>query len=111
MPGIELSREQRRGAIAAIQHYFEEERGESVGELAALLFLDFFAEEIGEIFYNKGVDDAQVLLRRQWPALDDELEVIKMPERRPSRTGDAEDDDAGKDDDAEEGRDAEEDDD
>lgn len=109
MPGIKLSREQRRGAIAAIQRYFEEERGEPVGELAALLLLDFFAEEIGEIFYNKGVDDAQVLLRRQWSALDDELEVIKMPERRPSRTGD-EEEDAGEDDDAE-ADDAEEDDD
>ena len=100
MPGIKLSREQRRGAIAAIQRYFEEERGEPVGELAALLLLDFFAEEIGEIFYNKGVDDAQVLLRRQWSALDDELEVIKMSERRPSRTGD-EEEDVGEDDDAE----------
>ena len=72
MAEIKLSREQRRGAIAAIQRYFEEERGESVGELAAMLFLDFLVEEIGEIFYNKGVDDAQVLLRRQWSALDDE---------------------------------------
>lgn len=84
MPGIELSPEQRRGAIAAIQRYFETEREEPIGELAAMLFLDFLAEEIGEIFYNRGVDDAQALLRRQWTALDDELEVIKMPERRPA---------------------------
>jgi uncharacterized protein (DUF2164 family) len=88
VPGIELSPEQRRGAIAAIQRYFENERAESIGELAALLLLDFFAEEIGEVFYNRGVDDAQALLRRQWTALDDELEVIKMPERRPSDPGD-----------------------
>ncbi len=101
MPGIKLSREQRRGAIAAIQRYFEEERGEPVGELAALLLLDFFAEEIGEIFYNKGVDDAQVLLRRQWSALDDELEVIKMPERRPTKAGDEDEEDVGEEDDAE----------
>ena len=47
MAEIKLSREQRRGAIAAIQRYFEEERGESVGELAAMLFLDFLVEEIG----------------------------------------------------------------
>jgi uncharacterized protein (DUF2164 family) len=84
VPGIELSPEQRRGAIAAIQRYFENERDESMGELAAMLLLDFLAEEIGEVFYNRGVDDAQALLRRQWTALDDELEVIKMPERRPS---------------------------
>ena len=69
VPGIELSPEQRRGAIAALQRYFEQERDESIGELAAMLLLDFLAEEIGEIFYNKGVDDAQVLLRRQWTAL------------------------------------------
>ena len=98
MAEIKLSREQRRGAIAAIQRYYEEERGESVGELAAMLFLDFLVEEIGEIFYNKGVDDAQVLLRRQWSALDDELEVIKMPVRRPSTVNeddDADDEDEG----------------
>ncbi len=92
MAEIKLSREQRRGAIAAIQRYFEEERGESVGELAAMLFLDFLVEEIGEIFYNKGVDDAQVLLR-QWSALDDELEVIKMPVRRPSTVNEDDDED------------------
>jgi uncharacterized protein (DUF2164 family) len=88
VPGIELSPEQRRGAIAAIQRYFENERDESMGELAAMLLLDFLAEEIGEVFYNRGVDDAQALLRRQWTALDDELEVIKMPERSPAERDD-----------------------
>jgi uncharacterized protein (DUF2164 family) len=83
MASIELSPEQRRGAIAAIQRYFEDERDEPIGELGAMLFLDFLADEIGEIFYNRGVDDAQALLRRQWSALDDELEVIKLPERHP----------------------------
>ena len=67
-----------------------------------MLFLDFLAEEIGEVFYNKGVDDAQVLLRRQWSALDDELEVIKLPERHPSTAGDeAHEDDKDEDEDAE----------
>ncbi len=83
MASIELSPEQRRAAIAALQRYFEEERDETIGELAAMLLLDFLADEVGEIFYNRGVDDAQALLRRQWTALDDELEVIKLPERQP----------------------------
>lgn len=83
MASIELSREQRRAAITALQSYFEAERDEPIGELAAMLLLDFLAAEIGEIFYNKGVDDAQVQLRRQWAALDDDLEVLKLPERHP----------------------------
>jgi uncharacterized protein (DUF2164 family) len=44
--------------IEQIKIFFEEERGEDLGDLAAMLVLDFFMEDIGIEAYNQGVRDA-----------------------------------------------------
>lgn len=56
---FQLSDEQKNKAIEAIRVFFENERDESIGDLAAMLVLDFFSEELGAVYYNKGVEDAR----------------------------------------------------
>ena len=55
---IELRKEQKDVLVAAIRKYFQEERGQDLGDLAALLILDFITEKLGPEFYNMGVQDA-----------------------------------------------------
>ncbi|MCF7792890.1 MAG: DUF2164 domain-containing protein [Candidatus Cloacimonetes bacterium] len=55
---IELSQEQREKIIEEIISFFYNERNEEIGELAAILLLDFFTKKIGPFFYNEGIKDA-----------------------------------------------------
>lgn len=70
---IELSKEDRAQAIESIQRYFQQERDEKLGNIAAAGLLAFVLEEIGPSVYNKGVADAQERLQARVAELDFEV--------------------------------------
>lgn len=85
---IELSKEDRQQAIASIERYFLEDRGEKIGNLAAGGLLGFFLEEIAPSVYNKGVADAQERMQARLGELDfevheDEFAYWRKRERSP----------------------------
>jgi len=55
---IELSKEQKSAMITAIKGFFYNERDEEMGDLAAILLLDFITESLAPEFYNQGIYDA-----------------------------------------------------
>lgn len=57
-----------------IKQYFLEERGEELGDLAAMLILEFFANKLAPHFYNKGIQDGHDFLSQR---LDDIFELNK----------------------------------
>lgn len=70
---IELSKEDRKEAVASIERYFQENMEEKIGNIAAGALLGFFLEEVGPIVYNKGVADVQERLQSRISEVD--LEV------------------------------------
>lgn len=44
--------------VEKIKYYFQNERDEELGDLAAGLILDFIIDELSPEFYNKGVYDS-----------------------------------------------------
>lgn len=70
---IELSKQARDEAIASIQHYFERNLPDPIGELPAGLLLNFFVEEIGPVIYNQAIKDAQTRMQQRVADLDGEL--------------------------------------
>ncbi|QNI33255.1 DUF2164 domain-containing protein [Alloacidobacterium dinghuense] len=70
---IELPKPVRAQAITSIQHYFEENMSEPIGELAAGLLLSFFIEEIGPVIYNHAISEAQTRLQQRVSDLNGEL--------------------------------------
>lgn len=55
---IKVPKEKRDEFIKLIKNYFEEERDEEIGELAASMILDFISKEIAPEYYNQGILDA-----------------------------------------------------
>ncbi|MHC1770296.1 MAG: DUF2164 domain-containing protein [Flexilinea sp.] len=55
---IELSKEKKEKLISEIKTYFEKERDEVLGDLAAMLILDFITEKLAPEYYNQGVFDS-----------------------------------------------------
>lgn len=55
---IKLDKEDKEYIVSQIIEYFEKEKNEEIGNLAATLYLDFITENIGPYFYNQGVKDS-----------------------------------------------------
>lgn len=56
---LTLSDETRATAIESIRQYFLENMDREIGDLKAMLLLDFFLEEIAPSVYNHAIADAQ----------------------------------------------------
>lgn len=70
---LTLTPEAQQQAIASIERYFREHMDEPIGNVAAGGLLKFLVEEIGPVFYNQGVADAQESLQARVAELDVEV--------------------------------------
>ena len=60
---ISLPDEARKRAIKSIKRYSEEKLESEMGDLRAILLLDFFLEELAPTVYNQAIMDAQAFLQ------------------------------------------------
>lgn len=67
---IEISQETKQQLIESIKQYFVENMDEEVGDLKALLLLEFCLKEIGPTIYNRAISDAQTFMRDKVADLD-----------------------------------------
>ena len=67
---IELPKEVQSRLIGSIQHYFQENMEEEIGDLKAMLLLEFCLKEIGPTIYNQAVGDAQKFMNDRVVELD-----------------------------------------
>lgn len=65
--------------IAKIQRYFNAELGQDIGGFEAEFLLDFFANEVGNFFYNRGLYDAQAILSSKMDDLNDAIYQLEKP--------------------------------
>ena len=70
MSEIKFSKEEKEALIPKIKMYLKEELDVDVGNFDSEFLLDFFSEEIGPYFYNRGIRDSLDML-------DSRLEEVK----------------------------------
>lgn len=81
MLSIKLPKEQKEEIVQSVQAYFEEERSESIGQLAAEQLIDFMIGELGPYIYNKAIEDARMMITGKMAQIDDELYALEKPLR------------------------------
>ena len=79
MKPIKFSREETKAIVSEIQDYFREELDQRIGDIPAEMLLMFFSERIGAYFYNRGIYDAQGLLKGQIDDLTDAIFALEQP--------------------------------
>lgn len=79
MSEIAFTREEREIMCRKIQLYLREELGQEVGQFDAGFLLDFFAEEIGTFFYNRGLYDAQAILETRLENIAEAIYELEKP--------------------------------
>ena len=79
MAEITFTRDERDIICRKIQLYMREELEQEVGQFDAGFLLDFFAEEIGPYFYNRGLYDAQAILESRLENIAEAIYDIEKP--------------------------------
>jgi|BioPla2DNA2_1021312.scaffolds.fasta_scaffold415903_1 uncharacterized protein (DUF2164 family) len=83
---IKLPKEQKDMIVRDLKAFFEEERSETIGNLAAEQFIDFMIKEVGPFLYNKGIEDARQLVMEQLAFVEEELYSLQRPIRNMKMT-------------------------
>lgn len=74
-----ITQEQKALLISQVQTYFEVERSEEIGQLAAGNLLDFMLRQLGPIVYNQAIGDARTLILQQMAQIEDETYALEKP--------------------------------
>lgn len=79
MEKIEFSKKEKEIMIQKVKMYFREELTQEIGNFDAEFLIDFFAEEIGGFFYNRGLYDAETLISEKVLEISDLLLQLEKP--------------------------------
>lgn len=81
MAEIKFTKEETELIVKKIQFYFRDELDSDIGQFDAQFLLDFFMEEVGAYFYNRGLYDAQTILEHRLEEITDAIyELEKVTE-------------------------------
>ncbi len=68
---IKLQEETEKYLLGSIKRFFSEELEQDIGDLKAMLALDFFVREIGPSVYNQAIADAQTFMAEKVSDMSD----------------------------------------
>lgn len=71
-----LDPEKKQNAINELISFFENERNEKIGIIAAEEILNFFLESVGGEIYNQGITDARLTLERRFEDMKYDLDDL-----------------------------------
>lgn len=79
MAEIKFSTTQRTEIIDKIQRYFSAELEQELEQFDADFLLDFFANNIGNYFYNQGLYDAQQIITDKVEQIAETIVELEKP--------------------------------
>lgn len=79
MTSITFSAPEKAAIVDKVKAYFNEKLDQEIGGFDAEFLIDFFAEEMGAHFYNRGLHDAQALIARKVDELADSIYDLEKP--------------------------------
>jgi len=79
MSEIKFSREEKERIVKKVETYFSNELDQEIGNFEAEFLIDFFADEIGAYFYNRGLSDAHVLFTEKVEELSYTIQELEKP--------------------------------
>lgn len=81
MADIKFTPAEKAAITQKIKLFFSQELKQEIGRFEAEFFLDFFSEEIGSYYYNRGLYDAQTIIAAKLEDLQDvDLQLEKPTE-------------------------------
>jgi uncharacterized protein (DUF2164 family) len=79
LANIEFSKDDKDFIVGKIQQYFNQALDQELAQFDAEFLLDFFSEQIGGLYYNQGLYDAQAVLVNKLESITDAISEIEKP--------------------------------
>ena len=79
MHKIEFTKDEKDILVRKIQMYFREELDQEIGQFPAEFLLDFFTEEVGAFYYNRGLFDAQAVVQKRVDSISEAIDELEQP--------------------------------
>jgi uncharacterized protein (DUF2164 family) len=79
MAKIEFNKDEKEVLTRKIQLYFNQELNQQIGQFDAEFLLDFFTEEVGAFYYNRGLMDAQAVIQDRVETIADAIFELEKP--------------------------------
>lgn len=76
---IKFSKDETEVLTRKIQLYFNDELDQEIGQFPAQFLLEFFTEEIGPYYYNRGLLDAQTVLEARVEGVTEAIYELEKP--------------------------------
>jgi len=82
MSDIKFTQEEKETLIPKIKMYLNDELDFEIGNFDAEFLLDFFIEEVGPYFYNRGIKDSIDMLDTRMEEVRESIYVLEKVEKR-----------------------------
>jgi uncharacterized protein (DUF2164 family) len=79
MEKLEFTPAEKNKIVQKVKMYFLQELDQEIGNFDAEFLIDFFAEEVGAYFYNRGLYDAQAVFSQKVDELADSIYELERP--------------------------------
>ncbi len=79
MEKLKFTPEEKAAIVQKIRGYFQEELDQEIGSFDAEFLMDFFAEQLGAYFYNRGLYDAEALFSKKVDEFADSIYELERP--------------------------------
>jgi len=76
---IEFNKEEKQALVEKIRTYMNDELDQEIGQFDAEFLLDFFSDNIGKFYYNRGLYDAQAILEARLDAITEAVAELEKP--------------------------------
>lgn len=80
MSDIQFSKRERELIAIKLQNYFESELDHDLGGLEADLLLNFLSESLGSFYYNRGLYDAEAILKSRTDDITSAILDLEKPQ-------------------------------
>jgi len=80
---IALSDDELDVLTKKVQQYFNTELDQDIGQFPARFLIEFFTEEIGPHFYNRGLYDAQSVLESRIDSVTEAIQELEKSTESP----------------------------
>lgn len=79
MEKLDFTDQEKSQIVQKVKMYFLEELDQEIGNFEAQFLIDFFAEEVGAYFYNRGLYDAQALFSNKVEEFAESIYELERP--------------------------------
>ena len=74
---VEFSKEEKEFIVKDIQNFFSKELDQEIEQFDSIYLLDFFSDNIGPYYYNRGLFDAQAILEKRMDNIKEAISELE----------------------------------